>query len=253
MRGIAVSSPKFSHVPVEEIAPKIAGDFKIWEIVAEHLHHLPTIRGFMKEFLKSSRLEFQVHAPLSDINISSFSEKVRRASVAEVVEAIQVGAELGARCVTFHPGLMSPTASLDPARIQQLAKASTKEIGKAGKEHGMPLAIENMPRMKYGAFGRPQELLECIEGTEVGICFDAGHAFTAGTIDDFLELTPRFVNVHLHDNNGAADEHLVLGEGKVPFERTLKALGGYKGNFVLECRDYDDGPRSREVLRRLLG
>jgi len=252
MRQIAISSPKFSHVPVEEIAPRIKHDFDVWEIVAEHLHHLPDIKDYLLKFLKGQGLELQVHAPLSDINISAFSEKVRRASVAEVVEAIQVGSELGVGCVTFHPGLMSPTSSLDPTRVHKLARDSTLEVAKAAKEFGVPVAIENMPRMKWGAFQSPLELLECIEGTEVGICFDAGHALTANLIDEYLELKARFLNVHLHDNGGGMDEHLILGQGKVPFQKILASLSGYRGNFVIECRDYDDGLESRDILRKLL-
>jgi sugar phosphate isomerase/epimerase len=252
MRQIAISSPKFSHVGVGEMAPRIGRDFEVWEIVAEHLHHLPDIKDYMLKFLKGQGLKLQVHAPLSDINISAFSEKVRRASVSEVVEAIQVGSELGVGCVTFHPGLMSPTSSLDPNRVHKLARESTLEIAKAAKEFGVPVAIENMPRMKWGAFQAPQELLACIEGTEVGICFDAGHALTANLTDEYLALKARFLNVHLHDNGGGGDEHLILGAGKVPLAKILAALSGYRGNFVIECREYDDGLKSRDVLRRLL-
>jgi sugar phosphate isomerase/epimerase len=89
--------------------------------------------------------------------------------------------------------------------------------------------------------------------TSLGICFDAGHANTAGNTDEWLALADRFVNVHLHDNRGERDEHLVLGEGTVPLAKILKALQGvYKGNYVIESNDLAQGIRSRDILRMML-
>ena len=254
MNKIAVSSPSFSHVPVERLAPKIFSEFGAWEIVAEHRHHLSKIQGYLREYLGSHEVELRVHAPLSDINIASFSDRVREASLSDVLETIRMAGELGAKCVTVHPGLVSPSSSLDLDRVRALVRESLLKVSKASEEHGVPVAIENMPRIRWLIFRDPDELLKVIEGTGLGICFDAGHANTSGNVDAWLDLAPRFINVHLHDNRGERDEHLVLGEGTVPFDKILKALHGvYKGPYVIESADLPQGIQSRDILKKMLG
>jgi sugar phosphate isomerase/epimerase len=253
MNRIAVSSPSFSHVPVERMAPEIFSEFSAWEIVAEHRHHLSNIRSFLREYTGSHDIGLSVHAPLSDINIASFSDRVRRASLADILETVRISGELGARCVTVHPGLVSPTSSMDLDRVRALVREAAAELARASEEHGVPVAFENMPRMKWLIFREPGELLDLVEGTCLWICFDAGHAHTSGNLDAWLELAERFVNVHLHDNRGERDEHLVLGEGTLPFEKLLKALKGrYKGTYVIESSDLPQGVRSRDVLGKWL-
>ena len=253
MANIAISSPWFSKTPVEEMAPSILEHFSCWEIVGEYKHHLGIAGPFLKEFLGNHSLELQVHAPLSDINIASFSDRVREASVTEVIDTIRMAAGLEAKMVTFHPGHFSPVAQLDPDRVRRLTRESALRIARAGREHGMPLAIENMPKMKMMAFQGPAGLLECIEGTEVGVCLDVGHANTTGNIEDFLALSERVRNIHIHDNNGGWDEHLVLGTGNLPLARTVSALKPvFKRKWVIESRDLAEGVQSRDVLRKLL-
>ncbi len=91
-----------------------------------------------------------------------------------------------------------------------------------------------------------------MDGIDIGICFDVGHANTMGLIDGFLELKDRFVNIHVHDNMGATDEHLPVGKGTVDFPRLLGGLSGYSGRYVIESRGVDDAVQSQRELRRLL-
>ncbi|MEM2870811.1 MAG: sugar phosphate isomerase/epimerase family protein [Thermoplasmata archaeon] len=253
MNRIAVSVPALCHEPVEEVAPRILGKFSVWEVVAEYRHHLRAIRQFLREFLGSNHMELQVHAPLSDINITSFSERVREASMAETVETIAIAAELGALCVTVHPGLMSPVSRMAPGRVRELALAAMRRLDAAREEHGVPVAVENMPRMRALLFQTPAEVLRLVEGTGLGLCFDIGHAHTCGNVEEFLELAPRFTNVHIHDNTGERDEHLVLGRGTAPLAPALRALRDYRGTYVIEANTLEEGVESRRVLEGLLG
>ena len=253
MNGMAVSSPSFSIIPVEKMAPAIFEHFHTWEIVAEHKHHLGIAGRFLKEYMASHDVAIQVHAPLSDINIAAFSDRVREASVTEVLEAVKGAAGLGAKVVTFHPGHLSPAGQLDRDRVMRLNRESVLRIARAGVEHGVPLAIENMPKMRVLAFQRPAELLECIEGTEVGLCLDIGHAHTNGNLEDFFALAPLLRNIHIHDNTGGWDEHMVLGKGTASIERAVSALKpAYRHAWVIEAQNLAEGLQSKEILERLL-
>ena len=52
--------------------------------------------------------------------------------------------------------------------------------------------------------------------------------------------------LHLHDNNGESDQHLIPGQGTIPWGEVFKALKeiGYSGDFTLEAdaflKDYSN-------------
>jgi sugar phosphate isomerase/epimerase len=110
-----------------------------------------------------------------------------------------------------------------------------------------------MPEMGQITMGRnPEELLPLLEGFDLGICLDIGHAYTTGTIDDFLRHKDRVINVHIHDNLGDRDAHLPIGEGSIDFKKVLRGLSGYQGRYVIEARSLIDGALSRVRLQTLL-
>jgi sugar phosphate isomerase/epimerase len=54
------------------------------------------------------------------------------------------------------------------------------------------------------------------------ICFDTGHAHLTGGIDAaFRSLHERIAVVHLHDNHGEKDEHLLPYEGEIDWAQAV--------------------------------
>jgi sugar phosphate isomerase/epimerase len=113
------------------------------------------------------------------------------------------------------------------------------------------LSIENAGG---GAGFYPQdigELKEVVEGHEgVRIAFDIAHAhlaetkrgteFTAAAIADSIrKVKEHLIHIHLHDNHGEHDEHLVPGEGDIDFAPIVRALKeiNYGGMVVVELFD----------------
>ena len=91
-------------------------------------------------------------------------------------------------------------------------------------------------------------MVEGIEG--VGITIDFGHANTRGLVPEFAAIADRATHVHIHDNHGASDEHLPLGEGTVPWNIVRKGLEGkYRGFLVIEGRSLAEGARSLSFYR----
>lgn len=250
---IALSSPKFSLRPFEEILPRIAEKFEMWEIVAERFHYLPDIKLKLKELLASYNIDISIHAPLSDINIGSINKNIREQSVKEVINSIEAANFLGAKIVTFHPGHLSPLGIEIPEIVKEYNRKSVKQVSKIGLEFGVKLAIENMPRMLWTTFDSPEELIDAITGTEVKICFDIGHANTSNNIKEFLNYSEFFINVHLHDNFEKPDPHLILGEGNIDFKGILGDLSKkYHGNFVIESKGLENGIKSKTRLDKIL-
>lgn len=249
---IAISSPHLSRWDFPYAIGKVAEHYQAWEIVAEGKHFLRDIVGEFLELSPSYDLEYSVHAPLSDVNIGAINPRMRAAALNEVLEALELAHRMGIGLMTVHPGFMSPLALLDRDTAVQATKDSLKAIDVLGRDLGVRVALENMPEMPVSMAKVPGELLEFMEGTELGVCFDIGHANTVGNIPDFLGIKDRFINMHLHDNVGDRDRHLVIGEGNIDFRRWLGAFRPYRGRYVIEARELERSLLSRDRLHSAL-
>jgi len=249
---IAASSPAFSVMPFAEMLERISQDFDAWEVVAEGRHALPSIEAEFMELAPSYDLEYSAHSPMSDINIGSLNPRMREASLQELMAGMGAAGRMGMDVYTVHPGFLTPLGMVAPERVKDVVRASLRRLEALSKEVGVKIALENMPRSPFSMATTPGALAELMEDREIGICFDVGHANTMGLVDEFLALKDRFVNMHVHDNGGATDEHLPVGRGTVDFPKLLRGISGYSGRFVIESRGVDDAVQSQKELRRLL-
>lgn len=249
-RRILASNPQFSLIPFEKALKKVEREFDGWEILAEKYHgwgHKEQI----KDALTTTDIYLQVHAPLNDINIASINPSIRKASMKEIKRSLELGSMIGADLVTVHPGLYSPL-SIYCDDVLEISKSSLKELKKSAENLGLKLAVENLPEMWLSLCSEPDEIKEIIGDTEMNFCLDIGHAYTAGKLDEFLDLPIIPANIHIHDNKGGEDVHLPLGEGEIEFETVLEALEDYEGNFVIEGRGMDGLVESKRYLKRLI-
>ena len=73
----------------------------------------------------------------------------------------------------------------------------------------------------------------------LGCCWDTGHAVMEDKSDqynDLKELGSNLKAVHIHDNNGCSDQHLLPYCGKLQLDRFIEGLIAidYKGVFTFE-------------------
>ena len=237
---IAVSAPRFSLEPFEKGLERIEKEFSVWEMITEGDLWLPSIKDGLKEIMESTTLRFSIHAQISDINIASINPTMLEASRKELKDTIGLAGELGISPVTMHIGFISPLTILNKDKARSIARESLLMLDKAGEEHGVALAAENMPRTKWAIFTDATEILEAVEGTGIQLCFDIGHANISSNIDDFLPLVDIIRNIHIHDNRGKWDEHLILGQGDIDLKRVVDTLHrNYRGNWVIECTRFE--------------
>lgn len=246
---IGISCTAFSSEKPQACLDRIVGNFELWEIFSEAEHSIVHNLGTFKDLLPSYDLHYSVHAPICDINIACIYDSVRKASMKETVDTIKAANKLGIDRVTVHPGLSSMSVhGIEKSYITK-AKESMKELEKASHEFGTTLAIENMPDMYFFLGSKASELKEIVEGTDLGICFDIGHANTADQIDEMIDtFGDRIVNIHIHDNKGSKDEHLTLGKGSIDFSGIMPRLGFYRNNYVIESKTYESAVDSQSIL-----
>ncbi|MBE6517573.1 MAG: sugar phosphate isomerase/epimerase [Thermoplasmata archaeon] len=250
---IGVSSPSFSSYPIEDVLPGLARFFKHWEIVSEAEHQLPLIAPRLAMMMENYDMTFSLHAPFCDINIASLNERIRESSVMEIINMVEYAVNMNMRTVTFHPGLYSMAVPDMQERSVMNAKRSLRMLDRISEEYGVIMALENMPSMPFMLGHTAEEMSFLIDGTNLPICFDVGHANTVGEIDKIIDaLGDRIVNVHIHDNDGTADKHMTIGDGNIDFEACIKKLGRYMGNYIIESRSLESAVESLDRISLLL-
>lgn len=99
----------------------------------------------------------------------------------------------------------------------------------------------------------PAEIEALLASTDVGVCYDSGHALAGGgdPVGVLHMCRDRIEHVHLKDVDPATGTFCPFGEGAVDFDAVLAELDGYAGWTVLEqdrvAVRVDDLPAVRAV------
>ena len=250
---IGVSCTQFACEQPQVWLDRIVGNFDLWEIFSEADHSISKHKDLFKELLPSYDLNYSVHAPICDINISSLSDRIREASLKEMLSTIMAANELDIGLVTVHPGLSSMVVNGLEGRAMELANGVMHALDKAAQEYGVTLAIENMPNVPFFLGRTADALAAVIDGTDLSICFDVGHANTMDQIGRMIDLLgDRFANIHIHDNYGEKDEHLTIGDGDIDYVDVFGKLSSYQGNFIIESKNFESAVESQNRISEML-
>ena len=104
-------------------------------------------------------------------------------------------------------------------------------------DRGVRLALENTGR---GYTREPERLVALVRDLgrgNVGVCIDTGHRNLAGDPVEALRVVGgHLVTLHIHDNHGEEDKHLLPGMGEISWPEITGALRDvdYGGTFLYE-------------------
>jgi sugar phosphate isomerase/epimerase len=204
------------HLPLARALELLSGHTRTVEVLADANHDLLLER----ECCCSFDLHFTVHAPTTDVNIASCHEDMREASITLLDRVCAAAAGIGATLIVVHPGLC-PWPQLHDRSCRMLLR-SLRDLGKMQEEHGITVAVENLGCWEMVHFRDPRFLCR-LEEHSLPYVLDIGHAHLNGNLFAFLDsMKPR--HVHLHDNNGIADDHKALGLGTIDLPAVLPRL-----------------------------
>jgi sugar phosphate isomerase/epimerase len=160
---------------------------------------------------------------------------------------------LGCRDIIIHPIGTGSTPG-DAWRAAALAE-SADELARIGEAMDVRFLVENMPPPYFGSDARPlRRIADALASPRLGLAYDSGHAMLVGDPVGLVRLFgPRLGGVHLHDNFGKQDDHLIPGMGSIPFEDVARALAevGYGGTFMIEVYRPTDEVRRDLTPERL--
>ncbi len=219
------------------------------------------LAGDIRRLLDRHGLGLVCHLP-TFVSTADLTERLRRASVEETLEALRVARDLGAEKAVLHPGVATGLGPRVPEEAARAGWQSLAEIAAEAQRLGVALCVENLfPRSRTLAGARDFEELFS-RFPDLGVTLDVGHAHLGSLGGErFEELAracgPRLRHLHASDNFGRHDDHLPIGAGAIDFGRVARILRdvGYRGTVTLEVfsRDRDYLRISREKLSALLG
>lgn len=129
--------------------------------------------------------------------------------------------------------ILHASSGFNPPQITNEGLNNFKEVIDYGADFDIDVAIENIKRIEY-----VEALLANNQDDKIGFCFDIGHAnaFTQNLFSyNWEPLIKRLKSVHIHDNNGKEDLHLIPGKGNIDFDFVFKEiLPETKVNLTLE-------------------
>ena len=256
----------------EHVLEIAAYGFHAVELFATRTHfdfHSPAAISDLERWIAEAGLGLSaVHAPIAEsvsqgrwgspLNLASADKDARQRAVDESIVALQMARLVPFAAFIVHLGLPRPSENSRDA-----ARRSIDALQEAAAPLDVALAIEVIPNELSRAGSLAHFVEEVVEGPGVGICLDVGHAHMDGDLADSIEaVSEHLIAVHLHDNLGRVDDHLVPFDGSIDWPAALTAVQkvGYDGTLMFEVaprgtakETLKKARHAREKMDRLLG
>ena len=170
-------------------------------------------------------------------NWASQHEYERLAGVELVRNRIEMTAQLGGKAIVMHVPNESKNLPL---------RKSLEQLEPFVRARGVRIAIENTNN-----FDAITQLLSEYDNNYLGLCYDSGHGNTSRTGLERLEtLKDRLIFVHLHDNDGSSDQHMLPFSGSIDWRRLARIIAesAYTEPVSMEVSIRNAGIKDEEVF-----
>lgn len=189
-----------------------------------------TLEEEVKELKKNNLYIETVHLPATNCNHLWLDSKEGEDFVLKTKEGIIQTALYNIETVILHI-----SSKDNPPAFNDLGLKRLREILDLCEKLNVNLALENLRRLDYLDY-----IYNNLSSPKLKFCFDSGHAnaFTKN-IDNFLfdKYGSKLIAIHLNDNFGDYDSHMIPFKGSINFEllaSKLKALD-FKGPITSEA------------------
>jgi sugar phosphate isomerase/epimerase len=244
-----------------------AGGAQTIEVFAARYHFNYCERAQVREvaaWFRDSGVSASLHQPLTadevysrhagpTLNLIERDKGRRIEAMEEVKRALESAEQIPFKSCVLHLGMKHEAWN---EHALEYALTAVEHLKAFAAPLGVTLLLENL----QNGVTTPEHLLEILKVghfDRVGVCLDLGHANLSdeGVAGALETLRHRVLEVHLHDNHGAAsgykDEHLWPGAGSVEWANVwpqLQALGG-ETRGVLEIAN-DPAATAEDVTRQ---
>ena len=189
-------------------------------------HYPPAVFRRAARAFQVSQRHITIHAPFQDLLPGALDDAILAASRRRLRQAFAYLPVFRPASVVCHSGYEARLYGDDTQAWLARSAATWKELTAYAATHGVMVMLENVYETEPELL---LELVQRIDAANLRVCLDLGHlyAFGDGDLDRWLRTLGAVTGqLHLHDNRGAADEHLALGAGTLPLRETSPILCG---------------------------
>lgn len=231
----------FNHLEIQDFAMPSNLDCHRGEILARYKRLLASYQGTLS-----------VHGPFKDLIPSSFDPMVQQTVAKRFLQALDVCAQLGADTLVVH-SCFNPLMSYEGYAENWLENSCVfwdKMMPKV-EEQGVTVVLENI---WDGSPEHINKLLDIYCSPFFKACLDTGHAhiFSSCSLGDWVgNYGNNLKHIHLHDNNGQADQHLLVGQGSIDLESLFKAFSHLSMKLRIINEAYCSIQEEKAFLQRI--
>lgn len=205
----------------------------------------------------------QMHGP---VHGGSFTEMVMGLNIESFLEmasrSLRMAGILDVPWVVFHPSPLSLRGEESHREVLEYNVEFYRKLLPVMEETGVGIALENIFDRTSGETGlfrriycaipdQLAELLTKLDHPLFGACWDTGHGHRQGLrqAPSIRMLGKWLKTLHIQDNNGIHDQHLLPYQGTIDWKEVVSTLRevGYPGDFTYEAhnsvRTLPDGMR----------
>lgn len=143
---------------------------------------------------KELEIDLTIHAPYF-INLNSSEKEKIEASKKRILKCCEIGEELGAKRVVFHPGYYGKTSREE---AYSKIKKEIKEIVDYLKEKDWKIKIAPETMGKVNVFGSIEEVSQLVKDTNCSFCIDFAHILARDKKVEYEKIKKLFPQKQWH-------------------------------------------------------
>jgi sugar phosphate isomerase/epimerase len=242
------------HIPFDQLLQKHLDKVLRERINPEIAFNSAILDGFKEPdyasaatILREAGRSITFHAPFMDLRPGAIDAKIRRASLERFQQVFDIASSFRPRAIVFHPSYDEKYYVSSGRKWLENSIDTWLQLIPLAEKLDTRIALENVYEADPVFLGL---LLDALPPGRVGFCFDTGHfnAFAASGLEAWIDrLGHRLIEIHLHDNKGALDEHLPVGEGTFPFARLFAILKERKLTPILTVEAHSEQNLARTL------
>jgi len=123
-----------------------------------------------------------------------------------------------------------------PPPCNEIGLDRIKRIIDRAEKYGVNVAFENLSTTRHLEY-----VLDKVKSSLAGFCYDSGHHNCWAADEEFMKkYGSRLMELHLHDNDGNGDQHLLPFDGTCDWPVIMGeiAKAGFTGSIALEAMNF---------------
>ncbi|HDM09750.1 MAG TPA: sugar phosphate isomerase/epimerase [Desulfobacteraceae bacterium] len=178
----------------------------------------------VKRIFSDAGLRVTLHGPFIDMSPGSPDPEVRALTMKRFEDVIRIAEIFEPTSIVLHAGYEQKRYGFVKEVWFENSLATWQWVAGAVSGQDTMVCLENVFE-EHPSYLLP--LFEELGASGIKFCLDIGHqaAFSQARLEEWLSILGRFVGqLHLHDNNGKADQHKAIGSGTIDFNFVFKWL-----------------------------